>query len=170
MRTLSFLPSLAPRLPSLLAAFAVATSSAVLADEQPASNASAGEMTPVQRAESTPRGELKNPFSGQAAMEAEGRKLYMSYGCSGCHGGTGGGGMCPPINGDVWFYGIGDDVLFRLIAIGSVGMQQAGFDRLGGQGLQMPPFGTIIKTDEETWKIIAWIRTIYKGDPKKKNW
>jgi hypothetical protein len=24
----------------------------------------------------------------------------------------------------------------------------------------MPPFGTIIKTDDDLWKIIAWIRSI----------
>ncbi len=34
----------------------------------------------------------------------------------------------------------------------------------------MPPFGTLIKTDDELWKILAWVRSVYKGDPKKKTW
>jgi hypothetical protein len=25
----------------------------------------------------------------------------------------------------------------------------------------MPPFGEILKTDDEIWKIIAWIRTVH---------
>ena len=127
-------------------------------------------MSPVERVKSAPRGTLKNPYTGQADKIAAGHELFMSYSCNGCHGGTGGGGMCPQINGDVWFYGIDDDVLFRLITLGSVDMQKAGFERLGGPGLQMPPMGQIIKTDDELWKIIAWIRSIYAGDPKKKNW
>jgi mono/diheme cytochrome c family protein len=127
-------------------------------------------MSPVERVKNAPRGTLKNPYTGQADKIAAGHELFMSYSCSGCHGGTGGGGMCPPINGDVWFYGIDDDVLYRLITLGSLDMQKAGFDRLGGPGLQMPPFGELIKTDDELWKIIAWIRSIYTGDPKKKTW
>ena len=54
--------------------------------------------------------------------------------------------------------------------VGSLEMDKAGFAHLGGPGLQMPPFGTLIKSDEELWKILAWIRSIYKGDPKKKFW
>ncbi|HUN92789.1 MAG TPA: c-type cytochrome [Burkholderiaceae bacterium] len=148
----------------------LAASGPARAQDNPPADAGASKMTPAQRAESTPKGELRNPYTGQADKEAEGRKLFMSYSCSGCHGGTGGGGMCPQVNGDVWFYGLGDDALFRLIATGSVGMQKAGFERLGGVGLQMPSFGEIIKSDDEVWKILAWIRSIYKGDPKKKTW
>ena len=52
-------------------------------------------MTPVQRADSTPKGQLKNPYSdSDAAVVQAGQQLYMSYACSGCHGGT--GGSSPP--------------------------------------------------------------------------
>jgi mono/diheme cytochrome c family protein len=141
------------------------------ADNPPtAADNSTASMSPAERVKSAPRGSLKNPYTGQADKIAAGHELFMSYGCSGCHGGTGGGGMCPQINGDVWFYGLEDDTLYRLIVLGSVDLQKAGFDRLGGPGLQMPPMGGIIKTDDELWKIIAWIRSIYAGDPKKKTW
>jgi len=139
--------------------------------QQAAAEASANQaVSPAERVKSAPRGTLKNPYTGQADKIAAGHELFMSYSCNGCHGGTGGGGICPQINGDVWFYGLDDDTLFRLITLGSVEMQKAGFERLGGPGLQMPPFGQIIKSDDELWQIIAWIRSIYAGDPKKKNW
>jgi mono/diheme cytochrome c family protein len=130
-----------------------------------------GPMTPGQRVQSAPKGSLKNPYNpSQADIVAQGHDLFQSYSCSGCHGGTGGGGMCPPVNGEVWFYGLEDDTLFRLITLGSLGMDKAGFSHLGGPGLQMPPFADIIKTDDEIWKMLTWIRSVYKGDPKKKFW
>jgi mono/diheme cytochrome c family protein len=119
-----------------------------------------------------PKGSLKNPYKpDQKDIVEAGHKLFMSYSCNGCHGGTGGGGICPQLNGDVWFFGIEDDTLFRLIAIGSIDMQKDGFQHLGGpSGTPMPPFGTLVKSDDEIWKMITWIRSIYKGDPKKKTW
>jgi mono/diheme cytochrome c family protein len=153
----------------LLIVFAC-SSPASAADEPAAAANPNATKSPAEVVKSAPRGSLKNPYTNNADRIAEGKELFQSYSCSGCHGGTGGGGMCPPVNGDVWFYGMQDDTLYRLITLGSVEMQKAGFDRLGGPGLQMPPFGQIIKTDDEVWKIIAWIRSVYSGDPKKKFW
>jgi mono/diheme cytochrome c family protein len=156
-----------------LAAAALPYTSTLAADAAPAPSATQASavMTPVQRAQGAPKGTLKNPHNpSQADMVAAGKELFQSYSCSGCHGGTGGGGMCPPVNGEVWFYGIDDDVLFRLITFGSVEMEKQGFARLGGTGLQMPPFGVLIKSDDDVWKILTWIRSVYKGDPKKKFW
>jgi mono/diheme cytochrome c family protein len=147
------------------------------ADSPPAIAAGSGAAaatgkSPVEVVKNAPRGTLKNPYTGQDDKIAAGKELFQSYSCSGCHGGTGGGGMCPPINGDIWFYGSDDDALFRLVTLGTLDLQKAGFERLGGNAgsLQMPPFGALIKSDDELWKIIAWIRSIYAGDPKKKNW
>jgi mono/diheme cytochrome c family protein len=151
----------------------LSTKAALAADTAPAPApaATSKTMTPAQRAQSAPRGSLKNPYNpSQADIVAAGHELFQSYSCSGCHGGTGGGGMCPPVNGEVWFYGLEDDTLFRLITVGSVEMTKQGFDRLGGPGLQMPPFGELIKTDDELWRILTWIRSVYKGDPSKKFW
>jgi mono/diheme cytochrome c family protein len=136
----------------------------------PASEPASAAMTPLERVNATPRGELKNPYAVEGDTIQEGHKLFFSYGCSGCHGGTGGGGMCPPVNGDVWFYGLADDTLFRLVTLGSVALQGAGFQRLGGKGLQMPAFSEIIKNEDDLWKILTWVRSVYKGDPKKKTW
>lgn len=126
-------------------------------------------MTPIQRVKASPNGSLRNPFTGQADKISQGHELFLSYSCNGCHGGTGGGGICPPLTGDVWFFGLEDDKLFRLISLGSVEMEKEGFAHLAGTGTPMPPFGEVIKTDQEVWKIIAWIRSVYKGDPKKES-
>jgi mono/diheme cytochrome c family protein len=134
---------------------------------QPAGNT----MTPVQRADATAKGELKNPYSdSDAAAVDAGQKLYMAYACSGCHGGTGGGGMCPPLTNDIWVYGGDDDTLFRLIAYGSDTLQSKGYSRKSQENVvgAMPPMGQIVKTDEDLWHILAFVRSNYHGAPECK--
>src|SRR3989442_15175283 len=65
--------------------------------------APANGMTPVQRADATPRGQLKNPYSdGDAAGAQSGNQAYRKYPRSGCDGGKrGGGGLAPPTQ-QVW--------------------------------------------------------------------
>lgn len=116
--------------------------------------------SPLQTAQSAEKGTLKNPHDESVADE--GRKIYMAAGCSGCHGGSGGGGMGPPLTNEVWIYGTDDDTLFRLIALGSDELQKQGFSRKGSEAVvgPMPAQGTIVKSDDDLWKIIAWIRSI----------
>lgn len=134
----------------------------------------ANTMTPLERVNSTPIGQLKNPYADKVEEMAKwGQKRYMSNSCNGCHGGTGGGGMCPPISNDTWVYGSDDDTLFRLIALGSVELQKhLNTSRKGRENVvgPMPAFGEIIKTDDELWRIITFLRTTYRGDPARKNW
>jgi len=128
-------------------------------------------MTPEQRADSTPQGKLKNPYKDtDAAVVQAGNQLFMSYACSGCHGGTGGGGMCPPLTNDIWVYGGDDDTLFRLVTYGSQVLQSKGYSRIGQENVvaPMPPMGTIVKTDDDLWKIITFIRANYHGSPQCK--
>ncbi len=87
----------------------------------------AGGGTPAATAESAEKGSLKNPYPDFASVAEEGHKKYMAAGCNGCHGGGGGGGMGPPLTNEVWVYGKDDDTLFRLIALGSDGLQKQGF-------------------------------------------
>jgi mono/diheme cytochrome c family protein len=97
-----------------------------------------------------------NPFNGVPEAVAEGRTLYMQAGCPGCHG-MGGGGMCPSLMDDAWKFGGDDETVFKLIK-GDLPQQT------------MPAvFGKTL-TDEQVWKIIAWMRSIYKGDPAKIVW
>src|SRR2546427_5631216 len=82
--------------------------------------APANGMTPVQRADATPRGQLKNPYSdGDAAVGQSGNQSYLKYACSGCHGGNGGGGIFPPLTHDGWGLGGGDHNPFKAGALGT---------------------------------------------------
>ena len=99
-----------------------------------------------------------------------GQQLYMSYGCSGCHGGTGGGGMCPPLTNDICVYGGDDDTLFRLVTYGSQELRSKGYTRTGQENVvgDMPAMGQIVKTDDDLWKILAFVRANYHGAPECK--
>src|SRR5689334_948276 len=44
-----------------------------------------------------------SPFQNNAWGTAEGKRLFDSYNCSGCHA-HGGGGMGPPLMDDKWIY------------------------------------------------------------------
>ena len=128
--------------------------------------APSGAMKPVQRADSTPQGKLKNPYSdSDKAIVDSGNQLYLKYACSGCHGGTGGGGICPPLTDGVWIYGGDDDTLFRLIAYGSQTLQSKGYTRKGLENVvaPMPAMGEVVATDDDLWRILTFIRAQYHG-------
>ena len=97
-----------------------------------------------------------NPFTGDADMAAEGRTLYFQVGCQGCHGGGGGGGMATSVIDDAWTFGSDDAVLFRLIK-GEIPEQT------------MPTVYSVLE-DDEVWKILAFIRSVYAGDPGRIDW
>ena len=128
-------------------------------------------MTPMERVATAPKGELKSPYPDFDSVAKEGHRKYMAAGCNGCHGGGGGGGMAAPLTNPVWVYGDDDDTLFRLIALGTGKLSpgdafgRLGYQRKGSEGVvgPMPHFGEIIKTDDDLWKIIAWIRSVYCG-------
>ncbi|HTO67280.1 MAG TPA: c-type cytochrome [Bradyrhizobium sp.] len=128
--------------------------------------------SPDEIVKAAAKGTLRNPYTDDPEKIQEGRKLFLSYSCNGCHGGNGGGGMCPPLSNETWVYGSDDDTLFRLVALGSDQLQAAGYYRIGMENVigPMPPFGELVKSDDELWKIIAFVRSIYNGDPKRRNW
>ena len=100
-----------------------------------------------------------NPFTGDEAAIKEGRQLYLQSGCPGCHGSGGGGAMAgaTPFIRDAWKFGVDDGTYFKVIK----GIYP---------GQTMPAVFGAVLTDEQVWKIIAWIRSIYKGDPDKIVW
>ena len=147
--------------------FAITGLRSVAAD-QPADYA---KISPLDLIKSAPKGSLVNPYKDtQADVVAQGETLFGSGSCSACHGPAGGGGLCPPVTNDVWVYGGDDDTLFRLIALGSDGLQAQGYSRKGRESIvaPMPPFGAMVKTSDDLWKILAFIRAHYQGDPGRK--
>lgn len=97
-----------------------------------------------------------NPFTGKEDMIAKGKMLYNEVGCQGCHGGGGGGGMAASLIDENWKFGSDDETLFKLIK-GQIPEQT------------MPTVYSDLP-DEQVWQILAFIRSVYKGDPSKINW
>ena len=118
--------------------------------------APATETSPAADASPPTAAARLNPFTGDAGMVAEGRALYFQVGCQGCHGGGGGGGMATSVIDDAWTFGSDDEVLFRLIK-GEVPEQT------------MPTVYSVLE-DDEVWKILAFIRSVYAGDPGRIDW
>ena len=101
-------------------------------------------------------GPLKNPYTGNQQAIEEGHQLFLSTGCYSCHGHEATGGVGPNLTGETWIYKPTDETLFRTICNGREGTNMAGWsDTL---------------SSDEIWKIIAFIRSIYKGDPSKIVW
>jgi mono/diheme cytochrome c family protein len=98
----------------------------------------------------------RNPFGGNPQAIEEGKSLYIQNGCSACHGVMGGGGMGVPLIDDVWKFGSDDETLYKLIK-GQIDAQT------------MPKIWTALE-DDQVWKMLAYIRALYKGDPSKINW
>jgi cytochrome c oxidase cbb3-type subunit 3 len=96
-----------------------------------------------------------NPYTGNAEAIAEGQDLYKQLNCYGCHGMRGGGGMGPNLTDQKWQTGDGSDAnLLTQIR--------------DGRG-QMPAYKEVL-TDEQVWKLIAFVRSLYKGNPSTVKW
>ncbi|MGY6275366.1 cytochrome c(L), periplasmic [Methylomonas sp. MgM2] len=98
----------------------------------------------------------KNPYNGDEEAVKKGESLYMT-GCSGCHGHEAEGKLGPGLADDYWTYprGLTDQGLFEILFGGANGMM----------GPQYVNFST-----DDMLHIMAFIRSIYKGDPKKAEW
>ncbi len=145
----------------------IATLGKAMADDKPDYT----KITPPELEKQTPKGKLSNPYKDtQADIVAQGESLFRSYSCSGCHGGSAGGGMCPALTNDIWVYGGDDDTLFRLVTLGSDSLQKEGYTRTGHENVvgPMPPMGPIVKSADDLWKILAFVRAHYSGDPAYK--
>jgi cytochrome c(L) len=97
-----------------------------------------------------------NPYTGKPEAIQQGRTLWLQNGCSGCHGVMGGGGMGLPVIDDVWKFGSDDETLYKLIK-GQIDAQT------------MPKIYTALP-DDDVWKILAYVRSLYAGDKSKINW
>jgi cytochrome c(L) len=98
-----------------------------------------------------------NPYTGDQEAITAGRTLYLQVGCSGCHGVAGGGGMGPALLDDEWTFGSDDDTLSKLI---KGEMPQQSMPSVFGKELQ----------EDDMWKILAYVRSLYRGDPSKIDW
>jgi cytochrome c oxidase cbb3-type subunit 3 len=92
--------------------------------------------------------ELENPYADDSDALTQGRQLYTSFNCGGCHGAAGGGGIGPPLADDDWIYGGSDANIYATIVQG----------RPNG----MPAFGL---SGEGVWKLAAYVKSL-RQDPE----
>jgi cytochrome c oxidase cbb3-type subunit 3 len=91
-----------------------------------------------------PRRTNVSPFQDNAYGISEGKRLFESYNCAGCHA-HGGGGMGPALMDDRWIYGSSPANIFATIVEG----------RPNG----MPSFRDKLP-DEQVWKLVAYIQSM----------
>jgi cytochrome c oxidase cbb3-type subunit 3 len=102
---------------------------------------SMSELRPGAQAPETP---IKNPAEENAYSVSEGKRLYTSYNCSGCHF-NGGGGIGPALMDEKWIYGSEPANVYATIVEG----------RPNG----MPSFRHKI-SDYQVWEITAYVRSL----------
>lgn len=125
--------------------------------------------TPFEIVEGTPKGKIISPYDPADELTAKaGHKVYMETGCSGCHGGTGGGGMGPPLSNQKWVYGDDTDTLFRLITLGTQQLHERGYSRIATERVRAPmpaqasgPIVIETLTTDRLLQIITWIQSLH---------
>src|SRR6476620_11008608 len=86
-----------------------------------------------------------NPYASDRTATSEGRQLFVSFNCSGCHGGRAGGGMGPSLRDVDWMYGNGDAQIFNSIA--------------DGRAHGMPAWQLQL-TNDQIWKLVSYIKSL----------
>ena len=94
---------------------------------------------------SNPAPNVANPYADDPGALAQGRQLFTSFNCAGCHGGAGGGGIGPPLADEQWIYGGSDANIYASIVQG----------RPNG----MPAFGPALQ-GEVVWKLAAYVKSL----------
>lgn len=135
---------------------AVAAGAATFAFAQVVPNVQGGQATQLERVPVTghimgPPAQMKNPYAGNREAWMEGKKLFQSLNCAGCHGPGGGGGMGPPLSDKVWKYG------------GSPG--QIYLSILHGRPNGMPQWGAVLPP-KSIWALVTYVETLSEPNPE----
>lgn len=99
-----------------------------------------------------------NPYNEKPEAIPEGRMLFGEAGCPKCHGTSATGGDGPNLTDDAWLIDGTDETLFRTISKGR--------PKRGARGVEMPSWEDTLEPDM-IWKIIAWIRSTYRGESQQ---
>jgi cytochrome c oxidase cbb3-type subunit 3 len=94
--------------------------------------------------------DFERSFQGNAFELSEGKRLYTSFNCNGCHA-NGGGAMGPPLMDEKWIYGAEPAQIHETI--------------IQGRPNGMPAFGGRIP-DRQIWQLVAYVRSLPGLAPK----
>lgn len=100
---------------------------------------------PIPGEASSTRLEQMNPFGTDPVAAMEGRRLFTSFNCAGCHGDHAGGGMGPSLRDERWLYGGTDANVAASIA--------------QGRAHGMPSWGPKLTT-EQVWKLATYVKSL----------
>ena len=106
--------------------------------------------SPLQPGPAIVAGNIESPYDDKAWAVSEGKQLFGSMNCAGCHA-NGGGGMGPPLMDDDWIYGSQPEQIFASIAEG----------RPNG----MPSWKYTL-SNQQIWEIVAYVRSLSSLNPK----
>jgi cytochrome c oxidase cbb3-type subunit III len=95
-----------------------------------------------------PLPDFANPYADEPGAVVQGRQLFQSFNCGGCHGASGGGGIGPPLADEQWIYGGSAANIYATIVQG----------RPNG----MPAFGPSLQ-GELVWKLAVYVRSLGAG-------
>jgi len=86
-----------------------------------------------------------NPYRDDAEALRDGRHLFVSFNCSGCHGDHAGGGMGPSLRDEDWIYG-GEPIDV--------------FDSISqGRAHGMPAWGSMLPP-QYVWQLVTYIKSL----------
>ena len=116
----------------------------------------AGEATQLQHVPVSgllmgPPSQLKNPYEDDRQAWMEGKKLFNSMNCTGCHAPGGGGGMGPPLSDKDWIYGSSPGEIYLSI--------------LHGRPNGMPQWGTVLPP-QAIWALVTYVETLSQPNPE----
>jgi hypothetical protein len=97
-----------------------------------------------------------NPFTGNLNVIGGGQRFFIRLAALDAHGVNGHGGVGSPLIDKQWKYGDDDQTLFEFIT-GQIGESR------------MPSFGEALEEDQ-AWKILAEVRSLYQGKSHTKAW
>ena len=101
-------------------------------------------LTPLQPGMPSQFPAVDSPFQYNAYGLNEGKRLWSSYNCNGCHA-NGGGGIGPALMDHRWIYGNRPEQIFATIVQG----------RPNG----MPSFGGRIP-EQQVWQLVAYVQSM----------
>jgi cytochrome c oxidase cbb3-type subunit 3 len=104
-----------------------------------------GPVGPVPGPAKSSQGEVKNPYADDPQALTEGRRMFVVFNCSGCHGGRAGGGMGPSLRDESWIYGKEAADIFDSIA--------------AGRAHGMPAWGAMLPP-KQIWQLVAYIQSL----------
>lgn len=96
---------------------------------------------------------LRNPYEKDPQAVTQGKALYHSMNCDGCHAPKGGGGMGPALSDNVWTYG------------GSPG--EIYLSLLQGRPMGMPAWGHMMPP-ESLWYLVSYVQSLSGEEGKER--